>query len=302
MSRLSVVRIGASMQSRERATAFLLVAPAISLLLVFFAWPAAQAVLLSFTRWNGISEPTWIGIENYAYMLSDDTFWTALLNNLRILLALPIWVLLPFLIASALHAGARGARPLRLAFFFPAVLSAVVIGVYWNILLRADGALNDALRVLGLESLAQPWLAQSTTALPALIAIIVWSTFGIGVVIFVAALGTIDQEQLDAAELDGANWWRLQRHIVIPAIRPVVEFWTVIIVITSFTAVFPLIFSLTGGGPGFATYVLEYLVYREAFANGSLGYASAIGVALFVVIAAVFGAGWVVRRVMSRVG
>jgi ABC-type sugar transport system permease subunit len=274
-----------------------LLAPAGVLVAVFFVWPVMQAVWLGFTRWKGFDEPRWVGLGNYQALFADDAFITSVTNNAKLLVALPVWVFLPFLIASALHGGLHGARSFRLAFFLPVVLSPVVIGTFWNILLRDDGPINEILTGFGLPFLAQPWLAQSATALPALVVIAIWSSFGIGVVIFLAALGSLDPEPMDAARIDGAGWWALQRHVVLPAIRPVVEFWAIIVVITSFTGIFPLVFTLTAGGPGFATHVLEYDIYREAFANGRLGYASAIGVVLFLLVGLV-AAVWV--RVARR--
>lgn len=283
-------------QSRETVAAVVLLLPAIALLVVFFAWPVLQAIWLGFTRWDGFGDPKWIGIDNYVRMLDDEAFQTAVFNNLKILLAVPIWVALPFLVASAIHDRVGGSRAFRLAFFFPAILSTVVVGVFWGILLRDDGPVNEALRAVGLGGLAQPWLAQTSTALPVVIAIIIWASFGIGVVIFLAALGTLDQDQLDAAQVDGAGWWRTQWHIIVPEVRPVIEFYTVIVVITVFTGIFPIIYTLTAGGPGYSTLVLEYDIYREAFANGSLGYASAIGVVLFLMVTLIASVGIRVMR------
>jgi ABC-type sugar transport system permease subunit len=121
------------------------------------------------------------------------------------------------------------------------------------------------------------------------IAIIIWSTFGVGVLIFLSALSSLDRELVDAAHVDGASGWQIQRHVVFWQLLPVIEFWAIIIVISSFTAFFPLIYTLTQGGPGFSTYTADFDLYQEAFAGGNLGYASAIGIVLLAVIGIVAG-------------
>lgn len=259
-------------------------APALAVLVVFRLWPMAQAFYLSFTHWDGISSPEWIGLDNYRFLAEDPTFLTALRNNLLLLLALPVWVILPLMVAMILHGRVPGWRFFRLAFFLPALLSPVVIGVFFSIMLRADGPVNSILDAVGLGGLAHAWLADPSTALTAVIVIIIWATFGIGVLIFLSALGTVDPDLVDAAKVDGASWLQTQRDVVFWEVLPVVEFWTVISLISVFTALFPFIFTLTGGGPGYATYILDFDIYQEAFGNGALGYASAIGVVLFFVV------------------
>jgi ABC-type sugar transport system permease subunit len=174
-------------------------------------------------------------------------------------------------------------------FFLPAVLSPVVIGAYYEIVLDADGPLNSLLRSVGLGGLAQEWLNEPSWALPVVIAILIWSTFGVGVVIFLSALASLDRELVDAARVDGASGWQIQRHVVFWQLLRVIEFWAILIVIVSFTAFFPLIYTLTQGGPGSATYTVDFDLYQEAFASGNLGYASAIGVVLVIVIGIVAG-------------
>jgi ABC-type sugar transport system permease subunit len=116
------------------------------------------------------------------------------------------------------------------------------------------------------------------------IGIVIWWTFGIGVLVFLSAFSNLDGELEDAARVDGASRWQIQRHVIFWQMRPVVEFWAIIIVILSFTAFFPLIYTLTNGGPGFKTATVDFHLYQEAFMNGALGYASAVAVALVIII------------------
>lgn len=264
------------------AALFLL--PVVALLVAFRVIPMAQAVVLSLQSWDGFSDPQYVGFANYGALLQDPTFKQALLNNGLILLSIPIWILLPLAVAIALHHKVPGWRLFRLAFFLPAVLSPVVIGSYYEILLRFDGPANELLRGIGLGGLAHEWLTDSSTALPVVIAILIWASFGIGVLIFLSALATVNHELYDAARLDGASWTQTQRFVTVPAILPTIEFYAVVIVISMFTVLFPYIYTLTGGGPGYATYVLELEIYQQAFQSGNFGYASAMGVVLFGVV------------------
>ena len=262
----------------------LFVAPALALLAVFRLWPMGEAFYLAFTHWDGFSSPTSVGWQNFQYLRHDPVFRSALVNNLLMLLAVPVWIIFPFLVASILHSRPWGWRVFRLAFFLPALLSPVIIGVFFSIMLREDGPVNDVLRGVGLGSLARPWLVDTNTALVALVAIIIWASFGIGVLIFLAALGSVTPEVLEAARVDGASWLRTQRHVVFWELLPIIEFWAVIVLISTFTAVFPFVYTLTNGGPGYSTYILDFDVYQEAFGSSSLGYASAIGVVLFLIV------------------
>jgi ABC-type sugar transport system permease subunit len=115
-------------------------------------------------------------------------------------------------------------------------------------------------------------------------AIFIWATMGIGVLVYLAGLANVNPDFFDAARLDGASWWQTQRHVTIPELRRVIEFWAVIVLISSFTAVFPFIYTLTRGGPGYSTYTLDYYVYDKAFFGGGMGYASAVGVVLLLIV------------------
>jgi ABC-type sugar transport system permease subunit len=276
-------------RAAARLTPLFLLAPALALVAWLQAFPLGDAIRLSFTSWDGFSAPHGIGLDNFQALLHDERFKDALLHNLVVAAALPIWVAIPYGIAWVLHSKIWGWRFFRFVFFLPAVLSPVVIGVYYGIVLAPDGAFNGILRSIGLGALAREWLNDPALALGVVISIMVWATFGVGVLIFLSALSNLDDELVQAARVDGASGRQIQRHVVFWQLLPVIEFWAIIIVILSFTAFFPLIYTLTQGGPGFATYTADFDLYQEAFANGRLGYASAIGVVLLLVVAVVAG-------------
>lgn len=270
--------------------------PALVILMVFRVVPIGQAFTLSFTSWNGGGEPEWIGLSNFQRVLTDSVFWSALQNNLLVLLSLPIWVGAPLVIAALIHAGVPGAKFFRLMVFLPAVLSPVVIGAYFNVLLKYNGALNTFLRDIGLGFLAHQWLNDPATVLPVMVGILIWATLGIGALIYLAALAQVNPELYDAAELDGANWLQKQCDITIPETRRTIEFWTIFVIISTFTTVFPFVYTLTRGGPGYSTYMLDYYTYDAAFFGGSFGYASAIGMVLLVIVSGVCGLAFLILR------
>jgi ABC-type sugar transport system permease subunit len=277
--------------------ALLFLLPAFLILFVFRLWPIWQAFVLSFTEWNGVGEPAPVGWRNFATILDDPVFWRALENNLLVLLSLPLWVIGPLAIAVVIHSGVPGARFFRLMVFLPAVLSPVIVGAYYNVVLRYNGPFNVFLREIGLGALAHQWLNDPHTALVVVILILIWATLGIGVLVYLAALAQVNPELYDAAALDGASWFQIQRAVTIPATRRTIEFWFVIVLISSFTTVFPFIYTLTRGGPGYATYLLDYYVYDAAFFGGSFGYASAIGMVLLVIVGSISLLSiWIFRR------
>jgi ABC-type sugar transport system permease subunit len=276
-------------RAAARATPLFLLAPALALLVWLLVLPTVEAVRLAFTDWDGFTDPEWIGLGNFTDLLSDDRFTQALKHNLIIIAVLPIWIAVPYSLAWGLHRKIWGWSFFRFAFFLPVVLSPVVLGVYYGMFLGPDGPLNSLLRATGLGALAREWTNEPGIALPVVIVIAIWWTLGIGVLIFLSALSNLDGELEDAARVDGASRWQIQRHVVFSQMRPVIQFWAIIIVILSFTAFFPLIYTLTDGGPGFATATVDFYLYQEAFGNGNLGYASAVAVALVVIIGAVSG-------------
>lgn len=282
---LPVARTRPRRRSRREAwTAAAFLAPTVVVLAVLRVFPMGEAFRLSFTNWDGFSSAQWVGLDNYRALAEDPVFLKALVNNGLLLLSVPLAVAVPLVIAITLFQRPPGWRVFRAAFFIPAVLSPVIIGSYYEIALRLNGPLNGVLDAIGLADLSRAWLSDPTAALPIVGAVLIWSSFGIGVLIFLAALAGVNPELYDAARTDGASTLQTHRHVTLPAIRPVIEFYSVIAIISLFTVLFPYVFTLTAGGPGYSTYVLEFDIYQEAFQSGRLGYASAMGVVLFVVV------------------
>ena len=281
------------MKSESRA-ALIFVAPALLLVVVFRMFPLAWGFLLSFSE-IGKEGTQFVGLANYIALTTDDAFRDSLVNTLILLATLPVWVALPMLLAILIHQGVPGGRLFRAVYFFPAVLSAVIIGSIFNVVLRYDGSLNAALSAFGIE--AVDWLGSGKTALGSLIVVELWATFGMSVLIFLAGLSTVSEELIEAARLDGASPGQIMWHVILPSLRPILEFVAVVTTIGVLTSMFGLIYVLTAGGPGTATTLPEFLIWLEQGKMNRPGYASAISMVLFVGMA---GLAWVQIRIMSR--
>ncbi|MFF5296523.1 carbohydrate ABC transporter permease [Paractinoplanes globisporus] len=258
--------------------------PALVLHVVFVLSPYAQAFYLSLTDWTGVAgEAHYVGAGNYARLGGDSLFLDAVRNNAVMLVVVPfVTIAIGLGLASLLRKG-RGAGGYQIVYFFPQLLSLVVIGVLWGFVYNPNtGLLNSGLRAVGLGSLAQSWLAEPVFALAAVMAVLVWSSVGFYVVLFRAAIDGIPPELYEAALLDGAGAWTTFRRITVPLVRETVQVAFVYLGIAALDG-FAVVQVMTvgPGGPDGATEVIGLSLYRNAFTYGKFGYASAMGVALF---------------------
>lgn len=265
---------------REAGIALLFVLPCLLLFVAFRFGPAAAGVLLGFTDYTIGGETSWTGLENFRRLVDDPTFWSALrVTMLFTVLAVPLSMLASLAMALLTRRAFRGSKLFRSIFFLPVVTSLVLAGVIFAWIFSDGGPWSRAMGALGLP--AQSWLANETLVIPALVLVSVWSRFGYGMLILLARLQDIPAELEEAAMTDGASAWQRFRHIVLPQLRPALFFLAVIETTVSFQ-VFDTIFVMTGGGPVRASYNLIYMLYDQGFRYFDLGYASAIGVVLFV--------------------
>ncbi|MBA3415071.1 MAG: sugar ABC transporter permease, partial [Chloroflexia bacterium] len=163
-------------------------------------------------------------------------------------------------------------------------LSAAVVGTLMRVMFSAQGAVNDGLSKAGLGGLVHDWLGTVPTAFAVLIFAFYWQTLGQGVLIFLAGLAAIPGDLLDAARIDGAGWWNRLFKIVIPMLTPTIAYFTIINVVWVFVSLFALVYTVTGGGPGYATTPFDVMIYRQAFEVGAMGYAAALSVVLFAIV------------------
>nr|WP_319472494.1 sugar ABC transporter permease [uncultured Sphaerochaeta sp.] len=265
---------------------FLLIAPLLALLLVFILYPVVANIYLSFFKWKGMGKATFIGLSNYRTMLQDETFWTSIKNTFVLLLYIPLGVILPVLISAVLREGLKGWSLFRAIIYIPNILGYVIMGMISSIIFRKLGPLNNILVGVGLDSLALDWLSTPKLTLNTLGLVYgVWLRLGFGCIFFLAAMSSIDESLYDAAKIDGALWWRTFWNVTIPSIRFSIEFWTVLSFIEILARAFSFIYTFSRGGPGFATFTLEYGIYNEGFVAFNMGYASTWASVLFVVCA-----------------
>lgn len=266
----------------HRLTPFLYLAPALALLLFVFAYPLFAIFDFSLRRIRGATGP-FIGPENYRQIFKDDVFREAVSHNAQLLLAVPILVAISLLLAVLLYERVRGWQIYRNILFVPYILAVPVVGVVLSNMLQRNGVTNALLRAAGLDFLALDWIGSASRALWTVMGVIIWREMGFGIVLFLARLLSLNEEIQDAAKIDGAGWWQRLLYVTLPQMRGIVEFYTVVSVITMLAWVFSYVYVMTRGGPGNATQIMELYIYNFAFRNSLPGIASAVAVILFVI-------------------
>lgn len=259
--------------------------PALSLFLLFVVWPIIKAVQFSVYRWKGFGPLTdFVGWRNYDSVLHNEVFTGALLHNLAIV-ALSLLIQLPLGLAIALLLNRRmwGQGMLRTVIFVPYVLSEVIAGVVWFQLLQPQYGVVDALlAAVGLEGPEQGWLGTPEYALYTVFAVLTWKYLGLAVILFLAGLQGVPEELFEAAQLDGASWWQVQRRITIPLLGPTLRVWAFLSMIGSLQ-LFDMVWILTGGGPANAATTMATFLVTEGTKRQNYGIAAAASVVLFVV-------------------
>jgi multiple sugar transport system permease protein len=269
---------------REEAWAYLMLAPYLLMFLAFLVYPSLQGLYLSFTDAQlGSREISWIGLENYTWVLTDPLFTKVVLNTLIFVAeSTPLLIVIPLLLAVALNRGLPLQSFLRGVFFVPFTLSVSVIGITWWWLLDPSfGLLNSFLRSFGATPPA--WLTTPGWAMLGVVVATVWWTAGYNLVLFLAGLQAIPVSVYEAARIDGANAWSEFRNITLPLLRPTMLLVIVIQVIASFQ-VFGQVFVMTQGGPGDGTRTVIQYVYESAFVSRRMAEGSAAAWILFIII------------------
>jgi multiple sugar transport system permease protein len=268
------------------AAPWLFLAPLLVFAAVFFLLPLLFSVYLSFTRWNPLSEPRWVGLRQFEYLFTrDDAFWQSLLNTFvfafgLVAIGVPLALILAFVFSRS-----RGKAVWRSVYYLPQVTNIVAIAYIWQFVL--DDRFGLANRLLGAIGLRGPdWLTDPTMAMVSVILVMVWYDVGKNMLVFSAALESVDAEIYEAATLDGASPTRTLWSITLPIIRPAMIFVTITSFITGM-GWFALILAMTGGGPRGATDVTALYAYRMAFEDLRMGRASAAALILFAVIAVI---------------
>ena len=277
-------------------TPYLYLLPLLLIYTLFVVWPAVETFILSAYRIDGImidAERLFVGLDNFRRLLADQAFWQALLNNLVWTgFSITVPVAFGLLLAALLAVSDLPARtPFRVVLFLPQVLALVVVGLIWSWMLNPYyGPINRVLHGVGLGALAMPWLGDYALALPSLLFANAWHYYGFCMVIFLAAIQSIDESLYDAAKVDGAGAWQRFRFITLPSLRHAFTVVILIMMINSFK-VFDLVRVTTNGGPGESTLVLSLLLYKKVFFADDVGYGSAVAVIntlLIITLSAIF--------------
>jgi multiple sugar transport system permease protein len=275
-----------ALQRNRSRTGRVMMLPAAILVIAVLGIPIGQAVYYSMTQWDGITS-TWIGPSAYTQTFSDPIFWRVMENNGLLLLGVPVAVLIPLGVAFLLNEKVPGWKVFRSIYFMPTAISWVVIGMVALRFFARNGSLNGLLAAFGLGFIHTNLLSNQHQALLAVGLTFVWSMVGTNTIIFLTGIATLDPALAEAALVDGASTWQRLIHITMPQLRRFILFASILTMISAFTALFSLIFVMTGGGPGYGTTTLEFFVYQNAFSQGDFGTGALLGVILFVIMATV---------------
>lgn len=269
-----------------RAEILLLAGPAVIVFLAFVIFPVVMAAYYGFFRWAGYGTPTdFVGLQNYAVILTDPAFLAALGHNAFIVvMSIVIQGPVAILLALLLNRRMKGQSIIRVLIFVPYVISEVVVGTGWSLMLATNGALNGFLHNVGLGSWAHDWLSDPNIAIWTLMGILTWKYVGFAVILFLAGLQGIPEELYEAAALDGASYWQIQRRITLPLLGPTLRIWAFLSIIGALQ-LFDLVYIIwgqyvasTAGTSTMATYMVAN--GRNA---GNYGYGNAVAVVIFLI-------------------
>src|SRR3954454_559365 len=257
--------------------------PLLALVGVFVVWPMVDLVRISFSKYDGLTPARWVGTANYRFLWNWEDFRRILLNNAILVLGVALWVVVPFVLSILVFTMKR-ANLIRTILFIPAMLSPIVVGAAFRIVLADDGPVNESLRTVGLGALAPGWLSSERFVLITVILVICWATMGSGVLFYSSGLAALPASYAEAAALDGAGFLRVVHHIYRPALRPITRFWTMLLTVSTITGFFPWIYGLTNGVPGVSSTTLDYAVYVTLNQGDQLGRGAAIALVAVVLV------------------
>ncbi|MFN8524174.1 MAG: sugar ABC transporter permease [Chloroflexota bacterium] len=282
---------------REWLWALFFLGPNLLLFIGFTAFPILFGFGVSFFAWNIIEPPEFVGLGNYYKFFFVDPLTPKVVRNslVYVIGALPISVLLPLGLAVLLNSGLRGIGFYRSVYFLPLVTSAVATATVFKwIYAKQFGVLNQLVGLLGVPR--QDWLFDETLVLPALVVTAVWHRVPLNIIFYLAALQGVPRPLYEAAEIDGANRWQQFRHITWPLVTPTTFFVLIITTISLLLGAFDMVNVMTQGGPLDASNVLVFNIWRTAFVNFQMGYASAMAYVLFALVLAFTIFQWVMQR------
>lgn len=270
---------------KKAKIAYLCILPAILFLILVRAVPIVSVFIKSFTNWDGLYKNDFVGLKNYRQLFESGMFINLFKNNMYLLLSVPLQVIIGLIVAVLLYEHIPGWQVYRAIFYVPQIISLVILGYLFKTMFGLEGPVNQLLTNIGLEKAACDWLLNRETALPVMVFCITWYSIGWQTIVILGGMSSIDTSVFEASRLDGASFWDRTFRIVLPMIVSVISYCIVMAVIWTLTNMFALIYSMTGGGPGYETMTLDYFIYDKAFEGGNqLGYACAVSVILLLVV------------------
>lgn len=273
-------------QQRRTVAGILFMLPFLLITVIFIIYPLFDVIRYSFYNWNGIGKPKFVGLDNYIMLPSTEGFWAMAQATLIYAVGVTVFVVVAgYLLALMLDKNGRGRinrTLLRVLWFFPCLLSGIIVGIIWHIMYNYNsGLVNYLLNMLGLESVN--WLETYGVTMLAVIVASVWVQIGMCAIIFLAGLQSISGDLLEAAEIDGANKWQREIQIVLPIMAPSITINVITTSIAAFKA-YELPFTVSNGLPGYSTRLLTQRVYFYSFETNKYGIAAALSVLLIIVI------------------
>jgi len=272
------------MTARFRATPYLFLLPAVALIGVFVVYPILAVFFYSFTDYDIVRPPVWVGLDNFRKLFGDGTFWLALTHSFVYLLVTPTIIALSICLAIVVNRKLRGIHIFRALYFVPAVSGSIAIGLSWRWLFDRNGIINGVLQTLGIIHTPIQWLTEPGLVLPIAMLLTIWAGIGYYSVIFLAGLQNIPEELYDAARIDGCNDLQKHRYVSLPGLRPQIVF---VAVISSLAAlkVFDEIYVLTArtGGILDSGVTMVFYLWKQAFTLQHAGYAAAIAIVLLAI-------------------
>jgi raffinose/stachyose/melibiose transport system permease protein len=284
-NRRSIVNVATRTKQNKFKSALtigLFVAPALIVYSIYVIYPILTTLMYSFYDWDGMGVGVFVGLQNYIDLFKDAIFWKALTNNTWVVLT-SVFVQIPLglIMALMLFAPIKGIRFFSSIYFFPFLMSTVAIGMLWVLMFDPiNGMINQLINLFGFENVA--WLSQTNTALFAVLLVIVWQFAPFYMILFKAAIVGIPEDLYEAAEIDGANPLTKFFRITLPLLMPTIVSSSILAIVGSLKA-FDIFYIMTGGGPNHGTELLGTYMFKQAFINFNMGYASAIAFVMFFV-------------------
>jgi len=274
-------------KGKRSVIAWLAIAPALTITLLYRYIPVGYNVYLSFHSMSYTGEMSFVGLDNYAQALSDPVFTRSVLNTVYLLGTIPVGITIALGIALLLNQQFFGSNAFRSVFFIPYITMMVAVAVIWQYMFKTQGGVfNFILLNLGLVSEPVRWLSDSSMAFVSVFIVQVWKTVGLYMIIIIAGLQSIPQQVYQVAALDGANRWQRFRYITLPLLKPTLGVCALVGMVTTFRAFDLIMTMLPNGGPNHGAEILLTWMYKQAFSFGNFGYGAVLTVVLFVMMVA----------------